>query len=442
MDDAEDVDMDGDDREGEGDEQDDEEMAKGGDENAPIDISMDQDNSQIPLTSPTTEENTLSNPENIGQQRESADGQVTLQSDDAQPSGNGVRDHSAGQDATSAPVPASSSTDAPQDVTMSGTSQTEEPTSQEVAPVPETATSFQSAAAVESEPPSDMPTTQPVPSSAASIDDIKLPDVDAGPSAEAQAMEKPAAPMEVEVEQPLERPEDSTDALALPVASSVPMPIQTNVETPIESPEAPLVEASLADLPSAVEQTPFQTSNPVEPEAIRDVPSLEESPALAGEVPAAEMKRSLTPSPSPERIQEFKEHEAAIEEPIIVPGNLPSPSPQLEPPSITSPPEAPNNAVEGAVAGSHVTDVQLGGGASGAEAGDVVLESTSREPETKIAEEITMEGEADPGKSLGEGDPVGVNGQEEFGDEDVRRTDDVPAALESAATDGDDKIVE
>jgi hypothetical protein len=245
--------------------------------------------------------------------------------------------------------------------------------------------------------------------------------------------------MEVEVEQTLERPEDSTDALALPVASSVPMPAHVSAEALLEMSSAASAptDAPPVDLSTDVDPTP--QTNPPEPVATPDVPPvIEQSPALIEEASAADMKRSLTPSPSPERIQEFKEHEAAIEEPTIVPGNLPSPSPQLEPPSIVSPPSAPSNAVEGAVAGSHVQDIQLGGGASGAEAGEVALESTSHEPETEIAAEVTMEGEADPGKSLGEGDPVGVNGQEEFADEDVRRADDASPVIETTAPAGEE----
>lgn len=440
MDDAEDVDMDGDDREGEGDEQDDEEMIKGGDENAPIDISMDQDNSQIPLTSPTIDGNTLPTQvnDNGNPQQGPTNQQIASQGDDnPHPSSNEVREDDMDTDAAPVTVSASSSTEAPQDIAMNGTSQSV-PISQE-APVAETA-SIERTTTAGSSSPSGFPTSQPIPSSnAVTTDDIKRPDVDACPLPEASATEEAIAPMDMEVEQPLERPEDSTDALALPVASSVPMPAHVSAEALLEmsSVASGPMEAAPIDLLANVE--PIPQTNPTEPEGTPDAPPLiEESPALVEEPSAAEMKRSLTPSPSPERIQEFKEHAAAIEEPTLVPGNLPSPSPQLDPPSIVSPPPAPSNAVEGAVAGAHVTDVQLGGGALGAESGEVALESTSHGAETEVAREVTMEGEADPGKSLGEGDPVGVNGQEQFADEDVRRADDTSTVVPMTAPAGED----
>ena len=406
MDEAEDVGMDGDDREGDGDEQDDEEMTKGGDENAPIDISMEQDTSQIPMASPTTEENTSStNQENSSQPKESIEQPVSQSDDNAQPS----------QDAASATAPVPRSADASQDVPMTKSSQPEQSLSQVdpaqgmpangKPPVPEAA--------------SDMPISQPLPSSeATAIEDVKVPDVDAGPSAEARALEEPIAPMDVEVEQPLERPEDSTDALALPVASAIPMPTQATTDSSVQTSDA-------------ARPTNATLEAPLELEAAPGVPTLvEKSKTAAEEAPAADVKRSLTPSPSPERIQEFKEHEAAIEPPAVIPGNLPSPSPQLEPSSAAEPSAAPSNALEGAVAGSHVADVQLGGGAAGADAGEVVLEPVSREPPSQVAEEVTMEGEADPSKSLSEGDPVGVNGQAEFGDEDVLRAEELPLGSE------------
>lgn len=403
MDEAEDVDMDGDDREGDGDEQDEEETTKGGDENAPIDISMDQDTSQIPMTSPTTEENTSStNQENSSQPKESIEHSVNQSDDVLQLS----------QVAASASAFAPNA-DTSQDVPMTDSSQPEQSISQ-VAPAQGMPAIGESSVL---EATSDMSTSQPLPKSeAAAIEDVRLPDMDAGPLAEAHAFEEPVAPMHVEVEQPLERPEDSTDALALPVASAIPMPTQARTDSSIQTPDA-------------ARPTDAALEAPVEPEAAPGVSTeVEESSKAAEVAPAADMKRSLTPSPSPERIQEFKEHEAVIEPPAVIPGNLPSPSPQPEPSSTAETSAAPSNALEGVVAGSHVADVQLGGGAAGADAGEVALEPVSREPPSQVAEEVTMEGEADPGKSLGEGDPVGVNGQEEFGDEDVRRAEEAPLA--------------
>ncbi|KAJ9105537.1 hypothetical protein QFC19_003519 [Naganishia cerealis] len=139
--------------------------------------------------------------------------------------------------------------------------------------------------------------------------------------------------------------------------------------------------------------------------------------SLDAETPTPPIQRSRTPSPSPERLEEFRQAEAAAEPTLTVPGNLPSPSPQPDPVSITSPAAVPSNAVEGTVSGSHVASVQLGGGATGTEPGQVTMEATHMQD----AGQVTMEGEADPGKSLGEGDPVGVNGEEEFADEDIRR---------------------
>ncbi|GHJ88082.1 hypothetical protein NliqN6_4484 [Naganishia liquefaciens] len=399
MDDVEDVDMDGEDREGEGDEQDDEEITKGGDEHAPIDISMDQDTSQIPIPSPTIEETTSSsaNQDNSGQPK--AEQAVGQSEDTAQPS----------QDTITAPALEPSSKDAAEDVSMANISQSEQPTSL-VATVSD---SSENVAAPEI--PSEMPS-----STASATEDIKVPDVDAGPSAEARASGEPIAPMDVQVVQPLERPEDATDALALPVASAIPLPTPVTMES----------SAQVSDAARPREVSPASAA---EPQAASDIPAeVEESTTAVENVPQADLKRSLTPSPSRERIQEFKEHEAAIEPAPVVAGNLPSPSPQL--PSTTEPSVAPSNAVEGAVAGSHVADVQLGGGAAGADAGEVALESVSREPPAPMAEEVTMEGETDAGKSLGEGDPVGVNVQEEFGDEDVRRAEEAPAGEEGATT--------
>jgi hypothetical protein len=68
-------------------------------------------------------------------------------------------------------------------------------------------------------------------STASATEDIKVPDVDAGPSAEARASGEPIAPMDVQVVQPLERPEDATDALALPVASAIPLPTPVTMES-------------------------------------------------------------------------------------------------------------------------------------------------------------------------------------------------------------------
>ncbi|KAI5450980.1 hypothetical protein NCC49_002472 [Naganishia albida] len=269
--------------------------------------------------------------------------------------------------------------------------------------------------------------TAPV-AEATSQNDIQLPDIKDVP--EQSNAQESVAPMELDVQQPLDKPEASSEALALPVASSVPMPMQTEevsmetmqVEGASAESVAPVSVESIVPTPTIIEPTPEAQAPAVD------------SISLGEDSSVPPVERSVTPSPSPERIQEFREHEATAEDTAVVPGNLPSPSPQPEPASNNTSFPAPSNAVEGSVGGSHVNDVQFGGGAAGAPIGEVALEPTSaHEPAGLEVGEVTMEGETDPGKSLGEGDPVGVNGQEEFGDVDVRRTGDVePASVGDA----------
>ncbi|KAJ9096820.1 hypothetical protein QFC21_005091 [Naganishia friedmannii] len=281
-----------------------------------------------------------------------------------------------------------------------------------------------------------------------------------------QSIPKPAADdkeqgaMEVDVDvgtqqqqqQQLDRPENSVGALALPVESAVPLPSDVAGSENAEHTETmknadqsgerglgaegvDIMAAPNADTLTQHEKAQASTASSSLPVEYPPQPQSQS----ATPTPSHHADRSRTPSPTPARIQEFKQSTSskANEPPILVPGNLPSPSPQPEPQSILHPQpraEAPSNAVKGSVAGAHVADVQLGGGAAGTQVGEITLEAshytTAQEEQVAGSAEageggemmmLTMEGEADPGVPLGEGDPVGVNGEEEFADVDIRR---------------------
>lgn len=455
MDDAEDVDMDGDDN----DEQEEEERTKPGDVDLQIDGSTEQEISQSNLgeTVPTGE-NVAPSAGNVDPQDETMNATSAGAQNGQQPSNDSTQG-SVADNARPVVVDEQPIAEESGDALMAENEPTQEPISQpDVQPTKDGALNAEtSTSATTPAQPDGSPAPVPV-SEAPTHNEVKLPDITDAPS-ESTAQEHSAVPMELDVEQPLEKPEDSSDALALPVASSVPMPTQSedvpvemmHVEGAAQSTDEVYVETmqdeevsgpvDVVDPATAVETA--APVAPVEPTApISSAGEPDATPSVSGDLAVPEssvppVERSMTPSPSPERIQEFKAHEAAAEETTIVPGNLPSPSPQPESANVTSPRPAPRNAAEGSVGGSHVADVQFGGGASGAAAGEIALEQTSHEPAVLKMGEVTMEGEADPGKSLGEGDPVGVNGQEEFGDEDVRRADDAGPTTEAGELVGD-----
>lgn len=451
LDDAEDVDMDGDDREG--DDQDDEEMTRAGEENAPLDNSTDQESSQLLSRMPSAPRDDAAPSSTIVVEQEAtmnsistagADNVVQRSSEDAQVDNieNGARSKNGVRQIAMETGDSSMAEGVP----------TQDPVSlPEAQPTHDDALPAETSASGVSPPELDGPSASLLPPSEASThSEVKLSDVTVDAPA-LNVQEESAVPMELDVQQPLERPEDSSDALALPIPSSVPMPTQLTDEGGVammQVEEVSVAATMQVEAVSAVavdDVDPDATIETNQPPANASEPNVSSSARIVSEDPAAvdeessapPMKRSRTPSPSPERIQEFKAHEAAAEEPMIVAGNLPSPSPQPDPPSIRSPPPAPSNAAEGAVRGSHVTDVQFGGGATGAAVGEVGIEPSAHEAAALVTGEVTMEGEADPGKSLGEGDPVGVNGQEEFGDQDVRRAGAAPPT-----TQGEDSIAE
>jgi hypothetical protein len=445
MDDAEDVDMDGEDN----DEQEEEERTKVADGEAQIDGVTEQEISQ------SNSGETVPTGENAVPSAGDVEGETTNATSTGVVNGeqlpNGITPANGTEDARPLELEQSAA-EVNGDVSMAETEPTQDLIpGTDAQPTNDGATN----ATFLTTPPQPDGSPAPVPVTEASThSEIKLPDITDAP-AEPNAQEQSAVPMELDVEQPLERPEDSSDALALPVASSVPMPLQSeDVEGAAQSTDDPRVEttqveevsvaANVADPAASAERSgsgvPTEPTAPLpsitEPDATPSAQTASKDPReLESSLPPVE--RSMTPSPSPERIQEFKAHEAAAEETTVVPGNLPSPSPQPEPSIIASPRPVPSNAVEGSVGGSHVADVQFGGGASGAAIGEVALEQTSHEPAGLEMGEVTMEGEADPGKSLGEGDPVGVNGEEEFEDEDMRRADDAEPLTREGEPEGD-----
>jgi hypothetical protein len=403
--------MDGDDN----DEQEDDERNKGGDGDVQTDGATEQEISQSNSgeTLPTGEADAREVQEETLDSNPAAQAETAQQSLDVDSGINGTENGR--PDINEQAVAAET-----EDVTMAESELARDPSQAEVGAANDNPR-IETSASAPTPPRSD---ELPIPvAEDSSQSDVKLPEITDVPI-ESTAQEP--APMELDVQHPLEKPEDSSDALALPVASSVPMPTQTE-EVSAEIMQVEEVPAESVAPVSVEEIAPTPIINEPTPDA---QPPTEDSTTLGEDSSVPPVERSMTPSPSPARIQEFRAHEAAAEETTVVPGNLPSPSPQPEPVIASLP--ALSNAVEGSVGGSHVTDVQFGGAASGAEAGQVALEQPSaHEPEGLEMGEVTMEGEADPGKSLGEGDPIGVNGEEEFGDLDVRRADDAQTTGES-----------
>ncbi|KAJ9113660.1 hypothetical protein QFC22_005969 [Naganishia vaughanmartiniae] len=256
------------------------------------------------------------------------------------------------------------------------------------------------------------------------------------------------ADMEIQQQQ-LDRPEDSMDALALPVESAVPLPEDASNTENMENAEQGVGDCQAGyDVSPAVEAETVTTEpEGTQPTTITADSSLpvdnstqSQSASASATSTPHHAERSRTPSPTPARIQEFQQStsDRAHEPALVVPGNLSSPSPQPEPQPHQEAQIAstgvPSNAVQGSVAGGHVGDVQLGGAAAGTVAGEITLEVSHGTSAGAVAEAeaeremMTMEGETDPGVPLGEGDPVGVNGEEEFADVDIRRAGAVAEA--------------